>query len=320
MDRIPAFLAIDVEPDAFQLSPEQLPAWAGFEAMVPFVETLRERLAVKSTAAPVFGWYLRTDPQIGEIYGRPDIALRHYARRLDGFRSIGDYIGAHPHPLRWNAAHAAWVHDVSDGRWLYDCTASALEVFAEATGKPAPYLRFGAGILSNEILNAAEAGGVRLDLTLEPVAGWGLNATEVTTSVDSSPIVGQYIDCEGAPREPYQPERDEFRVALAYGRRDISIIPLTSVFATTQPPYPPRLQMLFPSVPWPSPDYFWDVALEQLRAMERPYLSLAIRTDTYDMALTAQVRKIFEALPDHEIAGHLSWMDPLDALGQLLAA
>ncbi|MBK9624083.1 MAG: hypothetical protein IPO38_05845 [Rhodocyclaceae bacterium] len=317
---VPAFLSIDVEPDAFQLSRNEAPAWDGFDAMVPFIENLREDLAAHSDTAPVFGWYFRTDPQIGEAYGRPDHALQHYADRIEKFRSVGDYIGAHPHPLRWSEPHHAWVHDLSDGQWLADCTSSALDVFAEATGTPARHLRFGAGILSNEVVNAAEDCGIVVDLTLEPVAGWGLNARDVLTSVDASPIVGSFINCEGAPREPYQPARDEFRVCLAYGRRSIFLIPLSSVIGSNRSDLIPTAHMLYPSVPWPSAGYFWDLALQQIMSMERPYLSLAIRTDKHDMSLTAEVRKIFEALPGHPIAKHLRWVDPLEAIGSLVSS
>ena len=319
LNSVPAFLSIDVEPDAFQLSHNEAPAWGGFDAMVPFIESLRARLSDFSDAAPVFGWYLRTDPQIAETYGRADHALQFYADRIEKFRSAGDYIGVHSHPLRWSAPHHAWVHDLSDGQWLSDCTASALDVFAKATGTPARHFRFGGGgTLSNEIVDAAEVRGVVVDLSLEPVAGWGLITSAYTTSVDTSPIIGNFISCEGAPREPYQPARDEFRVCLAYGRRSIFLIPLSSVLASNQSDLTPTAHMLYPSVPWPSPGYFWDLALCQIMSMERPYLSLAVRTDKHDMRLTADVRKVFEALPNHPIAKHLRWIDPLDAVGSLV--
>lgn len=318
LNSVPAFLSIDVEPDAFQLSRNEAPAWDGFDAIVPFIEKLREDLAAHNDTPPIFGWYIRTDPQIGEAYGRPDHALQHYADRIEKFRSAGDYIGVHTHPLRWSAQQQLWVHDVDDSQWLRDCTLSSLDVFAEASGTPARHLRFGAGILSNEVVNAAEDRGIAVDLTLEPVAGWGLNARDVLTSVDASPIVGSFINCEGAPREPYQPARDEFRVCLAYGRRSIFLIPLSSVLASNQSDLTPTAHMLYPSVPWPSPSYFWDLALQHLMSMERPYLSLAVRTDKHDMRLTADVRKVFEALPNHPIAKHLRWMDPLDVVGSLV--
>ena len=320
MDKIPAFLAIDVEPDEFQLPRAASPNWGGFDAMVPFIETLRSSLTAHGDSAPAFGWYFRTDPQIAEIFGRADHALHHYADRISSFRASGDYIGVHPHPLRWSDTHRAWVHDFGDGQWLRDCTLSALDVFAEATGAPARHLRFGAGFISNETICSAEDRGVLVDMSLEPVAGWGLNATTVQTSVDASPIIGSFINCGTAPRLPYQPDRGDFRVAIAYGKRNIVLVPLSSIEVPAHQNEEPTRHMLYPSVPWSSPKLFWDLVLQALRSMEQPYLSLAIRTDTYDMALTAGVRTILEALPTHEISSYLKWVDPLDVLDQITAA
>ncbi|MBK7685838.1 MAG: hypothetical protein IPJ25_07320 [Rhodocyclaceae bacterium] len=317
---VPAFLSIDVEPDAFQLSRNEAPAWAAFDAMVPFIEKLRADLAVHNGASPVFGWYIRTDPQIAEAYGHADHGLHFYADRIAGFRSVGDYIGVHVHPLRWSESHQAWIHDFSDRQWLYDCTLSSLEGFAKAVGAPARHMRYGGGFLSNEIVDLAEAHGAVIDLTLEPVASWALHTTVFPTSIDTSPIVGSFVNCEGAPREPYQPDRDEFRVCRAYGRRTIVLLPLSSVLASNQPDELPTAHMLYPSVPWPSPDFFWDLVWQQLRSMERPYLSLAIRTDAQEVKRTAEMRKIFEALPGHPIAKHLRWVDPLEAIDSLVSS
>lgn len=41
LNSVPAFLIIDVEPDAYRLSGNEVPTWEGFDAMVLFVEQLR---------------------------------------------------------------------------------------------------------------------------------------------------------------------------------------------------------------------------------------------------------------------------------------
>ena len=72
---IPAFLSIDVEPDGFQLDRRDPPPWAGYLDLVDFITRLRGDLAGWTGRTPRFGWYVRTDPQIAEVYGRPDHAL-----------------------------------------------------------------------------------------------------------------------------------------------------------------------------------------------------------------------------------------------------
>jgi len=318
LSSVPAFLNIDVEPDGFQLSQHESPAWGGFESMIPFMASLREALAERSGRPPQFGWHFRTDPQIEHAYGRPDHALRYYGDQIDHFRAKGDYLGVHVHPVRWNEDHRSWVHDVADVQWLRESIRSSLAVFAEWAGAPAAYSRYGAGFLSNDVIAATEESGVTIDLTLEPVAGWGLRCKTVPTSVDESPIVGAYVNCRGAPREPYFPSRMDFRKRAAVGSRSLVLIPLTTAVFSWRMFSLPAVHMLYPSNPWRSEKYFWDLAMKQLDTMKRPFLSLAIRTDAHDMAITSRVRRIFEALPSHPIAERLHWVDPREVVATLV--
>lgn len=320
LSSIPAFLSIDVEPDGFQLSSDEPPVWSGFEAMIPFMASLRESLANRSGRRVQFGWYFRTDPQIEAAYGRPDHALRYYGDPIECFRANGDYLGVHVHPLRWNEELRSWVHDFADVQWLRDSIRASCAVFAEWSGSPAAYSRYGAGFLTNDVIVATEASGVTVDLTLEPVAGWGLRSSAVPTSVDESPIIGAYVDCRNAPREPYFPSREDFRQRAAVGSRPLVLIPLSTAYFSRRPTAPPAVHVLYPSIPWPSEAYFWDLALKQLETMERPYLSLAIRTDALDMAVTSLVRRLFEALPGHPIAERLHWVDPREVVADLVGA
>ena len=325
-DTIPTFLSFDVEPDGFQLPRHDPPAWGGYDAMFDFSEHLRSRLAERSGAAPQFGWYFRTDPQIAEVYGRADHVLETYPERVSHLMSMRDYFGVHAHAIRWSPKRKIWVHDFADREWLAHCARFSLESFAQWAGRPAERTRWGAGLLTNEIIAALDECGVKIDLTLEPVAGWGLTATEVATSIDTSPMVGEYTDCRAAPRVPFHPAHHDFRVSDGESGRDLLMVPLS-----TAPVISPLslwrrvarslrygskagaadVQVLYPGVEWPSPGFYWDLVAKQLRAMKRPYLSLAIRTDADDLKIAARVRRLFEALPDHPLATRLRFVDPL---------
>ena len=87
---IPAFLSVDVEPDGFQLDRRDPPDWGGYVAMVDYVTRLREDLAGWTGRTPRFGWYVRTDPQIAEVHGRPDHALVAFPACVDRLRAAGD--------------------------------------------------------------------------------------------------------------------------------------------------------------------------------------------------------------------------------------
>jgi len=311
---IPAFLSIDVEPEPFQISANAPPPWSGFEVLVPVIERLRASLERLCGEAPRFGWYFRTDPQIAQVYGRADHCMRAYAPLIERLARAGDYFGVHMHHIRWSEAHAAWVHDWADPVWIDQCTRASLAAFAEWAGAPARLLRSGAGFLSNEIVAAAEQCGVRLELALEPGAGWGQQAREVPTAVDSSPIVGPFCDCRDAPREVYRPSRRDFRTAGAQGR-GILVVPLS----TFNDKKDGRVRVFYPTEAWRSRVQLWNLLEERLAEMTRPYVSLAIRTDAQAERLTQRVWAILDALASHPIARRLRFVDPLAAAPALLA-
>ena len=330
---IPAFLSFDVEPDAFQLSRSAPPRWDGYDAMYDFSERLRSELAKFTGVAPAFGWYFRTDPQIEEVYGRADHVLVEYPERMTQLRAHRDYFGVHAHPIRWCKHRQVWVHDFGDAEWLTHCTRFSLETFSRWAGSPALRTRWGAGLLTNEIIKATEEAGVAVDLTLEPVRGWGVDASEVGTSVDTSPMDGPYTDCSSAPRLPYRPAHRDFRIKDNRHGRRLLMVPLTSApvpdarwgwrklahrFSRWAKRTPVEMRMMYPSNEWPSERFYWDSVERQLDSMKQPYLSLAIRTDADDLKIAARVRRLFEALPQHPLAERLRFVDPLERVPSLM--
>jgi hypothetical protein len=224
------------------------------------------------------------------------------------------------------------VHDFGDAEWLTHCTRFSLEAFSRGAGSPALRTRWGAGLLTNDIIKATDEGGVVVDLTLEPVRGWGLRSSEVATGVDTSPMNGPYTDCSLAPQLPYRPAHDDFRVKDNRHGRRLLMVPLTT--APVQPrakgwrnlvqrfrhwrQEPAEMQMMYPALEWPSERFYWDSVERQLDSMRRPYLSLGIRTDAADVNISACVRRIFEALPHHPLAERLRFVDPLERAASLL--
>jgi len=321
---IPSFLSVDVEPEALQLDRRDPPTWAGYAAMVEYAERLRADLTARTGQAPRFGWYFRTDPQIAEIHGRPDHALVAFPERAARLQAAGDYFGVHAHSIRWAADRGQWVHEFGEGDWPAHATRFALAAYSEWAGAPAQRFRAGAGFLTNRIVEAAEQAGVEVDLSLEPVTGWGVSASVVPTGVDSSPIVGAYTDCGGAPRLPYRPARHDFRIDGGTQGRRLVMVPLATrslppwgplwrraARRVLRGPDPKAVQVLHPTAHWPSPHGFWDLVEQRLRSMRRPYLSLGIRTDAASSEIAGKVRRILDELPAHRLARELCFEDPL---------
>jgi hypothetical protein len=323
-DAVPAFLSIDVEPDAFQIERGGRDHWPGYAAMTDFAGSLRESLARASRQAPVFGWYFRMDPQIAAVCGRADVAVTGFRERVAALERAGDYFGVHMHPLRWSEARAQWVHDFADAQWLRESTQFTLDAFRACFGRPCPLFRAGAGFMSNDIVDVLDRNGVVMEMSLEPVASWGLSADVVPTAVDASPIVGAFIDCARAPRTAYHPSRADFRRRGEGDARDLLMVPMTSA----SPPTPRGVrshvarwwrgsggasaQMLYPSLSWRSERHFWDLVAREVDLMDRPYVSLGVRTDRHDAALTGRVYRLFAALADHPLVERLRFVNPLD--------
>ena len=327
---IPAFLSIDVEPEAFQLDRRDPPTWAGYAAMAEYVERLRADLTERTGTAPRFGWYFRTDPQIAEIHGRPDHALVAFPERTARLQASGDYFGVHAHLIRWSADRGRWVHEFGDDDWQTYATRFALEAYGRWAGAPPRRFRAGAGFLTNRIVEVAEQAGVEVDLSLEPVTGWGVSVPAVPSGVDSSPIVGAYTDCASAPRVPYRPAHHEFRRDGGRRGRRLIMVPLASRSLVGRRRLwrrvarrllrgPAPVEMLYPTAGWRSPSGFWDLVEQQLRSMRRPYLSLAVRTDAAASDIAGKVRRIFDALPGHPLAQRLRFDDPLTTLPEVAA-
>lgn len=328
---IPAYLSFDVEPDGFQLSRAEPPPWTGYDLTFEFAERLRTSLAALTGVSPRFGWYFRTDPQVAEVYGRPDHILAKFPERIARLEAQGDYLGVHTHPVRWCNQRGIWIHDFGDEDWLAYCTKFALDGFAKWRGSPPERYRAGAGFLSNTIIRVLDDYGVKIDLSLEPVAGWGLTCANVATAVDAAPLVGAYTNCDGAPRIPFRPSRRDFRVPAGdENGRALIMVPLTTYRPDSREPRwrrlarrlrrrsRPKLQVLYPSANWPEPTTFWDLAERELQSMRDPYLSLAVRTDAADSRLMAAERQILESLARHPLAERLRFVDPLENISRLV--
>jgi hypothetical protein len=323
---IPAFLSIDVEPDAFQLARDDADCWPGYADSFALAASLRDALSRASGAAPRFGWYFRMDPQIAAVFGRADVAMSAFPERIEALRAAGDYFGAHAHPLRRSREHAAWVHDFASSAWLRECTQATLDAFAACTGERVRRFRAGAGFLCDDIVDVLDRNGVDAELSLEPIESGGLRMPAVTTSIDESPLIGRYTNCVDAPRVPYHPSAGDFRRRGNGDARRILLVPMSTacdrdawrgvIDSVRRRLFPPRepVRMLYMAESWPSPRYFWDLVDAEASAMTKPYVSLALRTEQATSVRGSRVAELLRALVEHPLAERLRFVDPLEAL------
>jgi hypothetical protein len=287
-DAVPVVFSIDCEPDPRILNPSAPPDFYGYGLVYDHLREWRAH-AEQVTGEPVhLNWFLRMDHQIERCYGSASAVAERYPEFLDEMHAVGDGIGIHPHPFRWSKVDESWYSGYGNPRWLVENLGIALRAFHDTFGYAPQLLRYGDGILSNELVDEAERAGIRYDLTLEP-----------GRPAQRHPDPGEYADTlkpdwRKVPRAPYQPDRIDYRRPLRRGRRDIILFPLTSgsrwlgrsvraradaVRANTYRYRNQRDLLYMASSAWHARDSFREMLRRSVATQRQPYLAFAIRTD-----------------------------------------
>jgi aromatic ring-cleaving dioxygenase len=316
---IPTVLRIDIEPDEFQPEVGQKP-WQGFVSMATLTEELRERLASRSGHAFHPTWFLRLDPDIERCFGRVDFVVHRHSNLFDRLVAHKDPLGIHVHPHRWDEKRSVAFSDHADNAWTTYCLTVAAEAFAHCFGEPVRRSSQGGYFLTETILDAAIAAGIKVDVTAEP--GLAPKTADPSFGAYATAPSGDFRDC---PRRPYYPSRDRFAVPSSSfaDARPILIVPLTAYdYLTALQSWPRRFakRLLgirrphFPLNPWkvwPSPKIYWDLVAQAADDQPACYFALAIRTDTPGSVTHERYRQLLEYLPNHPVAERLRFVDPL---------
>jgi len=324
---IPVVLAVDVEPEPGGGSWRDPAPWLGFERWLELVPQLRDRLSELTGAPARFAWFVRCDPQIGEVYGDHAWAAEHYATGFAQLRAAGDEIGIHPHTWRWDTEARHWVHDNADPAWVESVLETGFERFAAGFGRPALSHRFGSRFMNAAIARWLAAHGVRVDTTLEP------GSPGLTTLDRNAAFTGTVPDQRSVPREPYRPDPDDpFRPASTRtlpGEPGLWILPHS---AFDPQPLIPRWRQLArrvrffgqqrhrPGQLWTSqdPNGFWELAVRAAETLPRPYLFLALRSSAL-IDVADNVTAKLDALERHPAVRRMRFVTSLEALDLLIA-
>src|SRR4030095_13981785 len=316
---IPTVLRIDVEPDEFQPEVGQKP-WQGFVSMATLMEELRERLASRSGHVAHPTWFLRLDPYIERCFGQVDFVVHRHGDLFDRLTRHGDPLGIHVHPLRWDEKRSVAFSDHADNAWTTYCLTVAAEAFAHCFGEPVRRSSQGGYLLTETLVDAAIAAGIKVDVSAEP--GLAPKSTDPSFGAYATAPSGDFRHC---PRRPYYPSRDQLTVpssSLA-DSRPILIVPLTAYdYSTALQPWPRRFakrllgirRQHFPLNPWKawtSPKIYWDLVAQAGDDQPACYLAFAMRTDTPGSVTHERYRQLLEYVPNHPIAERLRFVDPL---------
>jgi hypothetical protein len=280
--QLPVVVCLDVEPDLRVLERGVAGRWAGFEELLPRVDSLRGRVADLTRAPASFSWFLRMDPQVADTFGSPGWAVEHYATTLAELESHGDELGVHTHTWRWDGGADTYVRD-HDPAWEEHCVDVSLRTFETAFGRPCPAHRAGDRIMTGGMLRSLEAGRVAVDLTAEPDTPpqGGLEPGEIVTGVTT--------DYRGVPMTPYRSSPDAFPAADPAARSGPLLIPLTSGLLGADGALKPLNLYLIPSL-------FARRLLRVTRMASPPVLAFSIRTDPGAVRAWSYIRRNLEHL------------------------
>jgi hypothetical protein len=287
---VPVVLCIDCEPDPRMVDPTGAPDLEGYRLVHDHFAEWRERVA-DLTGEPVhLNWFFRMDEQIATAYGDPAVFVRRHPDLLERALAAGDGLGVHPHAWRWDGEQGTWVGDLANARFVRECLELSVATFRDAVGSAPELLRYGDAFLDDEVIDAAEALGIRYDLTLEP----GQPPRPVPETRLGEIATAPLPDWRRVPRRPYYPVADDYRRAAPLGAgRSIRLVPLSSGPRWLGPTVRGRLRVrrdhgrdwkqrdpLYMALPyWTGANAFGEMLRRTLTAQRRPYLAFAIRTD-----------------------------------------
>lgn len=318
MNPVATIFRIDVEPDGFFIDRWKQTPWKGFEGTVDFIDDARLRIAAATGAPAHFTWLFRMDPQIAEVYGRPDWAVTHYPSWPRQFVEDGDEIGLHTHAYRWIAERKRWSLDHANQVWVDHCVRISFDAFRRSFGRDCLSFSFGDRWMNNQTFELIASLGVRYELTVEP------GAEERPSYHMNELFTGTLPAYANVPRYPYRPSRRDFRVAGPERTSGPWIIPMSTG-------YLPRglIRTFYYAVrdreirkgeyctlnPMLDHRAFSTLVHRALAEGRQPFLSLVTRTDAFaEPGSLRNIRRNLDWLLRRPDIGRFRFVTPAEAL------
>jgi hypothetical protein len=295
---IPVIFNIHVEPDE-RIIPYQKKRWLGYENLHTYFNKLRPQFE-KATKKPVkFNWLFRLDPQIKEVYGSYDWALKNYSELVDESLTLGDDFGVHIHSWRPHRSwfKKSWIADFSDELWIENCVKNAHQAFYDHFNFSPTYFSFGDHFMTDRLLTQLEDLGFRCDVTMHP------NRPRIKRFVEKELSVGFLPGFENTPRKPFKPSYKDFTKPIKDDERRIWQIPITVASSKTpDQDYPEKLLLGIPFDKIPK-------IIEDGLSLPYPYLLAEMRTDVrMDKYNCTQFELALEYLLHHPSVGDINFL------------
>lgn len=190
-------LTFDAEADVFDSSigdkASPLPGFRGIEEGIPLIDGVL-RACVDSEGAPARStWYVRTDRQLGRLFGNEAYLLEKYRHCWQRHAAEGDEIGFHPHLDRISPAESC---QEAGGSAIRAQIAGTLAAVRRAGFAPVSS-RIGEAFGSNAVMAALDECGFQCDSSAMP----GRVRHDAARELDWGPT----------PAQPFQPSTSDYR-------------------------------------------------------------------------------------------------------------
>lgn len=298
---------IHVEPE-MRVIEYKKKRWLGYENLHEFLFDKRSDLE-KATGKPVkYNWLIRLDPQIANVYEKPDWAIQQYRALINEAIAAGDEIGVHLHSWRpyktwWRKS---WIEEFADAAWIRDCIESSHHAFIDALQFQPKSFSFGDQYMSNDVLTQLESLGYRCDMSMHPKHLSRLHPL----LAKGEKSTGSIPDYEETPRRPFKPSKQDFTKPLPGDERSIwEIPPSMGEVQNIKDSNISHYQKLLLGIPL----QHIPKIVEQNLAMPEPYLLAEMRTDVrMDAYNRIQFDEAVEYFIHHPLAKSMSFCSLMD--------
>ena len=178
--------------------------WEGVRVGVARAREIASRVAEDLSVPIHFTWCVRSDAQLGEVYGDPAWPYRAFADMWEHLAAGGDELAWHPHLWRWDDAAGCWYQEIEDEGWIAECLSAGHQGLSAMVGDKLTTCRMGWEFHNDLTMQAVGSLGLRHDFSAIP--GW---FTPGEASRGSR--LHCYSDWRGTPCTPYVPSRTDYR-------------------------------------------------------------------------------------------------------------
>ena len=295
---IPVIFNVHVEPDE-RVIPYKKKRWFGYENLHANLNKLRPEFE-NATKKPVkFNWLFRLDPQINEVYGSYDWALKNYSELIGESKALGDDFGVHIHSWRPYKSwfKKSWIADFSDELWIENCVKNAHQAFYDHFNFLPTFFSFGDHYMTDRVLTQLEGLGFRCDVSMYPGRPY------IKRFVRNELSVGLLPSFEHTPRKPFKPSLKDFTQPIKGDERKIWQIPVTvaaSRFVGQE--YPEKLLLGIPF------DRIPKIIGDGL-SLSYPYLFAEMRTDVRINRTRKHFDRTLDFILNHPSVKDMNFLD-----------